>query len=279
METTETLLLRARQGDSAAVEALLESVQDMVFNLALRMLGDVPDAEDATQEVLLKVTENLDSFEQKSAFSTWVFRIAKNDLIDYRRSRFADHPLSFEIYGQDIACAQTDGLPDQTGGVDRRLLARELKLCCTNVMLQCLNPESRLIFVLGTMFRLDSRLAAELLDISPDAYRQRLSRVRKKVAAFLSEYCGLSGTGSCGCEKRVDYAILSRRVNPERLEFCALEECAKESLFIGAMDRLDEQAGVFSRLPVYRAPEKAMAFIRGLLASGVLSPITGRKEG
>ena len=72
-----------------------------------------------------------------------------------------------------------------TGGVDRGILEEELKLSCTNVMLQCLDGESRCIFILGTMFRLDSAVAGEILGISPAAYRKRLSRIREKMAAFL----------------------------------------------------------------------------------------------
>ncbi len=51
-------------------------------------------------------------------------------------------------------------------------------------MLQCLDADSRCIYILGTMFR-GQPLAAEILDLSPEAYRQRLSRIRKKMAGFL----------------------------------------------------------------------------------------------
>ena len=73
-------------------------------------------------------------------------------------------------------------------------------------MLQCLDPESRCIFILGTMFRVDSRIAGDILGITPEAYRQRLSRVRKKMADFLSEYCGEYGKGTCRCANRLLYA-------------------------------------------------------------------------
>ena len=66
-----------------------------------------------------------------------------------------------------------------------KLLAEELKLSCTNVMLQCLDAESRCIFILGTMFGIDSRIAGEILGITADSYRQRLSRIRRKMADSL----------------------------------------------------------------------------------------------
>ncbi len=80
---------------------------------------------------------------------------------------------------------QEADVPDMSGGVDKALLEQELKMSCSNVMLQCLDADSRAIYILGTMFQLDSRAAAEIFEITPQAYRQRLSRIRKKWAAFL----------------------------------------------------------------------------------------------
>ncbi len=98
-------------------------------------------------------------------------------------------------------------MPDLTQNVEKSILAEELKLSCTNVMLQCLDTESRCIFILGTMFKVDSRIAGDILGITPEAYRQRLSRIRSKVADFLKEYCGEYGHGKCRCANRVNAAM------------------------------------------------------------------------
>lgn len=83
----ERLLVEASlAGNSDALAELLASVKDSVFNLSLRMLGNVFDAEDATQEILLKAMTNLSSFKQYSRFSTWVYRIAINYLINNQKS-------------------------------------------------------------------------------------------------------------------------------------------------------------------------------------------------
>ena len=74
----ENLIEKAVTGDKKSLEEIILSVQDTVFNLSLRMLGSFADAEDASQEILLKVITHLSSFRQESAFSTWVFRIAVN---------------------------------------------------------------------------------------------------------------------------------------------------------------------------------------------------------
>ena len=70
------LIKQATAGDKAALETVLSAVQDLVFNLSLRMLGTFHDAEDASQDILLKVMTHLSSYKGESAFTTWVFRIA-----------------------------------------------------------------------------------------------------------------------------------------------------------------------------------------------------------
>ena len=272
---TQKLVRLAAEGDKGALEQLLTGVQDLVFNLSLRMLGTIHDAEDVSQEILIRVMTNLASFRGESAFTTWVFRIAVNHLKNYRKSMFAQHPLSFEYYGEDIVSGKEKDIPDLTMGVDRNLLEQELKLSCTNVMLQCLDTDSRCIYILGTMFRVDSRLAAEILEISPEAYRQRLSRIKKKMAGFLDEYCGLSGKGVCSCSKRISYAIATHRVNPEKPEYTSLEENTE---FLQecktAMEEIDDRSLVFSSLPAYRTTRAARQYLDEFLKSDCYSMIS-----
>ena len=275
MDHEREQIARAVSGDRDALEAVLHSVQDMVFNLSLRMLGTVPDAEDATQEILLKAMTRLSSFRQDSSLSTWVFRIAANHVQAYRKHMFANAPLSLEIYGEDILSGREKDVPDMGGGVDGALLERELKLSCSNVMLQCLDAESRCIFILGTMFRLDSRIAAEVLGLTPEAYRQRLSRIRRKMADFLSAYCGLSGTGCCECARRVNYAVATHRLYPKRLDFQRLDTCKYEEIVrcTDAMERIDDASQVFAAMPAYRAPQATADWVRRCIGGAAFSAV------
>ena len=259
----------AANGNSAALEKLLTSIQDFVFNLSLRMLGTISDAEDATQEILIKVMTNLSAFRKESKFTTWVYRIAVNYLINYKKSIFSQYPLSFEYYGNDIAAGSIENTDDLLMGIEKENLAEELKMSCTNVMLQCLDPQSRCIFVLGSMFKIDSRIAGELFDMTPDNYRQKLSRIRRKMAGFLSYYCGLTETGFCSCDQRIGYAVHHNRLNPKKLTYSNLKKYDKETLinYTENMESLDEMAIVFSDLPTYQSPVSAKEFISGLLDS------------
>lgn len=271
---TETfeLIDKAVEGNKTALEALILGVEDMIFNLSLRMLGSPHDAQDASQEIIVKVITQLGSFRKESAFSTWVYRITINYLINYKKSMFAQHPLSFEYYSKDIDRGFAPNTSELMQNVDENILADELKQSCTNVMLQCLDPESRCLYVLGVMFKIDSKIGAELFDTTPEAYRQRLSRIRKKVEAFLVDYCGLSQSGKCNCKKRVGYAIQTHRLDPHNLEYHNLEQAEQHS-FTQAMEAMDELSLVFSELPKYHAPRETRAFLNKLLLSDCMKSI------
>lgn len=273
-QSINTYLEQALAGDKDALGELLSSVQEDVFNLALRMLGSVADAEDASQEIMIRVMTNLASFRRESAFSTWVFRIAVNHLQNYRKGQFAHAQFSWEMYGEDTASGREKGVPDLSEGVDRKLLEQELKYACTNVMLQCFDVESRTIYILGTMFKLDSRVAAEIVQMTPEAYRQRLSRARHKMSEFLNQYCGLSGQGVCNCQRRVNYAIATHRLNPRQLDYASLE--VRE--YTEAMEKLDELSGVFEKLPMYGITDRGRALCESVLQSPACQPLWVKGE-
>lgn len=271
-EELQALVDKAAEGDKEALEMLVAGMQDLVFNLSLRMLGTFADAQDAAQDILLKMITHLSSYRGGSSFTTWVFSIAVNHLKNYKKHMFARFPLTFEFYGDDIKNADITNVPDLTQNVEQSILAEELKLSCTNVMLQCLDAENRCIFILGTMFQLDSRIAAEILDITPEAYRQRLSRVRRKVADFLKEYCGAYGNGSCRCVKRVNYAIQNHRINPAKLDFT--NAVPKEiKVFKAAMEEIDGLSQEFSFCKTYQSPQSLKKFIEDFLNGPAFSVV------
>ena len=274
-EELQALVIKATAGDKKSLETLVICVQDIVFNLSLRMLGTFSDAEDATQDILLKMVTHLSSFRGDSSFTTWVFSIATNHLKNYKKHMFAHYPLSFEYYGDDIENGKTHDVPDLTQNVEKDILAEELKMSCTNVMLQCLDTESRCIFIMGTMFKIDSRIAGDILEMTPEAYRQRLSRIRKKMAEFLGKYCGEYGNGKCKCKDRVNYAIQSHRINPLQLDYTAATEISVQTMLNvkKAMEDIDDLSQDFSFCKPYQSPEHTKHLIQELLDSTQLSII------
>ena len=93
MDATEAaaVLARARQGDSDAFCALVETHSRSVFRLAFRMTGNEQDAEDVVQEAFLRAYRQLGTFESRANFGTWLYRIASNCSVDLMRAKQARH--------------------------------------------------------------------------------------------------------------------------------------------------------------------------------------------
>lgn len=225
----EELVTRAQAGDRAALEAVVAAVQREIYGLALRFLWHPQDAEDATQEILIRLITRLGSFRGDSAFRTWTYRIACNALLSLKRRRMEQVNWTFEAFADDLAQGLSDAAPPETPGVEHALLLEEVKIGCTYGMLLCLDREHRLAYILGEILELDHREAALALDVAPDTFRQRLSRARADIIDFMRAHCGLANPANpCRCRKRVRGAITLGRLDPAQLLFAASAERAKQ---------------------------------------------------
>jgi RNA polymerase sigma factor (sigma-70 family) len=188
---------------------LLASVYGRVYDLAVRMLLDPDEAEDAAQDIAVKLLRGLPSFRGESSFATWALAVASNHLLALA-SRRRIPGLSFEAYE-----GEKGALPDPRGAElsegERSLLGEELKFACTLGMLQCLDPVDRLAYVLHCFFGLSSEEGGAAAGLSAEAFRQRLSRTRRRMADFLKATCGLGG-GECSCGPRVGLALERGRI-------------------------------------------------------------------
>jgi RNA polymerase sigma factor (sigma-70 family) len=213
----EDLVPLAVGGDRDALDELVRGLQGDIYGLALRMLWNREDAEDATQEILVRTVTRLSQFDFRSRLKTWVYRIAVNYILDVKKSPVERMHLTFERFGDDLV----DGLSsDGPTDSEQSLLTEEVKIGCTLGMLQCLDRPHRLAYVLGEILEVTGPEAAEALAISPDLFRKRLQHARAAIEAFTRAYCGLaSDSATCACHRRVPPALRLGRVNPDALDF------------------------------------------------------------
>src|SRR6184192_2273826 len=212
------LVLRAKSGDRDALEKLVGRHQAWIYNIALRMLYHPQDAEDATQEILVKAVTALSSFEGRSSFRTWLYRIAVNHVLNIRRGRREPEALTFGCYAHGLDTTPDLDPPDQNGlPVDVRLLVDEAKISCTTGMLLCLAREQRLVYILGEIFEVSDAVGAELLDISQDNFRQRLTRARRDLHNFMNDKCGLvRAANPCRCARKTRGFVKAGYVDPTK---------------------------------------------------------------
>jgi RNA polymerase sigma factor (sigma-70 family) len=211
--TLEALARRALDGDRHAVAELVRGLEPLVHALALRMLWQREDAEDATQEILVRVVTRLSLFDFRSQLKTWVYRVATNYLLDAKKSCVERRGLTFASFGDDLAEGQsTEGPADG----EHSVLTEEVKVGCTLGMLQCLDRPHRIAYVLGEIMDLSAPEAADALDLDPAAFRKRLQRAREAVESFTRAHCGVvSEAAKCQCNRRVPIAVRLGRVRPD----------------------------------------------------------------
>jgi RNA polymerase sigma factor (sigma-70 family) len=215
----EDVARRAIDGDRDALDRLVGALQRDVYGLALRMLWNREDAEDATQEILVRVVTRLAQFNFRSKLKTWVYRIAVNYILDVKKSPVERMHWSFERFAEDLG----EGLSsDGPADGERSLLTEEVKIGCTLGMLQCLDRPHRIAYVLGEILDLSGPEAADVLAITPELFRKRLQQARTAVVSFTRTYCGLaSDAAACACHRRVPTALTAGRVRAHALDFAS----------------------------------------------------------
>jgi RNA polymerase sigma factor (sigma-70 family) len=199
--TLEDIVRLALGGDRDALDRLVRALQGDLYGLALRMLWNREDAEDATQEILVRIVTRLSQFNFQSRVKTWAYRIAVNYILDTKKSAIERLHLSFDRFAEDLV----GGLdPVSADDAEQSLLIDEVKVGCSLAMLQCLDRPHRLAYVLGEIMELSGPEAAEVLEIAPALFRKRLQIARQTILEFTRAHCGLvSDVAPCRCHRRV----------------------------------------------------------------------------
>ncbi|WP_378737830.1 RNA polymerase sigma factor [Nocardia brasiliensis] len=267
------LVARAVAGERDAISGVVRLLQDPLYRLALRMVWRPAEAEDATQEILLRVLGNLSTWRAEAKLLTWAYRIGVNYLLNLGRQTPQEAAqLSLDAFRDGLA----DGLAEADyRGPEATLLADEVRLSCSQAMLQCLARDERVAFVLGDVFELNSTDAAWILDITPAAYRKRLERTKKRLGSFLNSTCGLANPQAfCRCSRRVDQAVALGRVDPRKPVFARHPVTPGGRTVARAeqqMIQLHDAAAIFRAHPDYAAPQAKLDAITELLYSGRFS--------
>lgn len=252
----EALVKKAVEGDKVALNALLENIQNYIYNISIKILFHPENAKDATQEILIKIITHLSNFNFESNFTTWTYRIATNYLLNLL-DKEKRQQLNFEKFAKDLA----EGLNHNysVNNAEKKLLVEEVKIGCSTGMLQCLDSTSRITYVVGEILEFNSTDGAYIQEISPETFRKRLSRARTKINEFTKQNCGLvNPENDCRCHKKVDNAIATKRVNPNNLLFASKE-------LITNIAEVETATGLIQTNPNFVLPLQRLNEIRKIL--------------
>ncbi len=185
MDATDaaTILARARQGDSEAFRVLVERHSHAVFRLAYRMTGNEQDAEDVVQESFLRAYRQLNRFEARAGFGTWLYRIVANCAVDLMRARQSRRDVS---RGERLGNGDT--VPVEPHGPDRLAESAEIGRRITDAM-RALSPIERAAFTLRHHEGRSIQEISNALGLGRSAAKHSVFRaVRKLRAALARDY-------------------------------------------------------------------------------------------
>lgn len=267
----EGLVEIAKMGNKDVLEEIVRRIQDKIYGIAIRMLFFPADAEDATQEILVKIITHLGTFKGESRFDTWVYRIASNHLLSARKSRAERWELTFEKTEQTIEEASHDD--NFFIEAEQRLIIEETRIACVHFILLCLTRKHRLAVILGEICKVDSIEGGKIMGISPAAFRQRLSRGRKQLVHFMAKDCSLVNPANpCRCEKLAAYHVKKRHIDPGNLFFvthpCRSRRNNDTENLVNELNDIERAVAIIRNHPDYAAPEVFVESMKGLIDSG-----------
>ena len=187
-EAQELSLEALQSGDRAEFARLVEAYRDVIYRLAIKMMGDPQDAEDVLQETFMKAYRHIKDFGGRSSVSTWLYRIATNEaLMLLRRKR--------DIVSLDESLETDEGEREPLQILDWCCLPEEELISAEaqrhlDMAIGVLPPNLRVVFVLRDIQGLSTQEVSEVLNLSETAVKTRLSRARLRLRQDLSGYFG-----------------------------------------------------------------------------------------
>jgi RNA polymerase sigma-70 factor (ECF subfamily) len=180
LKTDAQLIDATLAGDSAAYGQLVTRYQDRLYNTLLHVVGSPDDALDLVQEAFVQAFLKLESFRGNAAFYTWLYRIALNQAISFkRRSR----PMASVEHNRET---RGDEPADPSGEPDERLLQHE-RVEQVHAALATLSEEHRAVLVLREIDGCCYETIAEMLDMPVGTVRSRLHRARMQLREQLKQ--------------------------------------------------------------------------------------------
>ena len=184
------LIIKFKAGDQEAYAELVNHYSEKVHNLAMRITRNEEDTEEILQDVFLTVYRKIDSFQGKSAFSSWLYRITVNTSFMKLRKRKQHAALSFD----DIQPGTRDSWVAHRGdcvNIDAMCTRHELREALETAITK-LPDEYRVIFILRDVDGLSNQEVGEILELSVPAVKSRLHRsrlmLRKKLKKIYEDY-------------------------------------------------------------------------------------------
>lgn len=185
----QQLIKYAKNGKLEAFEALIIKYKDRVYNIAFSFTANHSESDDIAQNVFLKVYANLKSFEEKSAFSTWLYRITVNECYNGLKKR-KNKTISLDIgINEDQNISLKDIIDDGKAGIEEGMLSQEVQKTVRAAVLQ-LPDKYKMIITLRDIEDMPYEEISEIMKISQNKVKVWLFRARNRLRIILNNMKG-----------------------------------------------------------------------------------------
>ena len=190
-EQIQGVVRRARGGDSAAFEQLVDYYKHRIYNYVLRMVGDPDTAEDIAQETFIRAYSSLASFRGASSIQTWLYRIASNLAIDtMRRRKYRHNSFSLDAPLTTLDTEVSRDIEDEGPGPERQLQTRQVQEKVTEAIAQ-LSPKLRTVIILYELQGMSYEEIAEIVGAPLGTIKSRLFNAREQLKELLGNQVDL----------------------------------------------------------------------------------------
>ncbi|QSX07109.1 sigma-70 family RNA polymerase sigma factor [Sedimentibacter sp. zth1] len=179
------LIKQSQKGDIDAFEKLIKEYKKVAYNIALRVLHNKEDAEDISQESLVKVFKNINSFNMQSTFKVWLYRIVMNTCLDFKRKKQLVK-YSIDKLIEDDENEFSKEIPDNTNNPDI-IIQNKLEQQMLYDSIDKLEDDFKNIIVLRDLQDLSYKEIADVLSCNEGTVKSRLNRARKKLKDIVTD--------------------------------------------------------------------------------------------
>lgn len=191
------VVARARNGDAAAFNQIVQAVRKPIFGTIRRLIGNAEDVEDVGQEVFLRVYYSLGQLRTDEGFEPWLYRLTVNAAYDYLRRKRRRHESRMSDLGEEqVAFAVAEEGVRTSGDEDRKTKAREL----VESLLSGVSDQDRMLLLLKEVEGLSLKELEQVYKVKENALKVRLFRARQRVLKKFDELTGSEKSGSAATE-------------------------------------------------------------------------------
>lgn len=180
------LIEESQKGNVSAFEELIKDHKKSAYNIALRVLRNVEDAEDASQEALIKVFKNMKKFNMESTFKVWMYRIVVNTCIDFKRKKVINALSIDETIDLGSGREIQREIPDESTNPDA-LIDKNYNTQLVNDAINNLDDDFKTIIILRDIQGFTYEEISEILEANLGTVKSRLSRARKSLKEILEK--------------------------------------------------------------------------------------------